>query len=209
MVKFPVGNRKRDGEWQNAITTTKKTRATWSQASLGHALVNSAELESALLRAPSPRVLWLYHSEKKTLRHRNKRHPWIRTGSISANMWWTEMPVCPCTWRLRTSPGWAQNPCGHCNDFRTEDKEACGSQLGVGLKGKWWHFQWAIKKEVGSDRTPSPCQCILFELDALQGRWVRLLFLFFHLLNPDTMWAEQTCGHVPLWSREPSWKEGY
>ena len=112
-------------------------------------------------------------------------------------------------WWCHRGPHCGQNPCDHCNDFRTEDKEACGSQLGVGLKGKWWHFQWAIKKEVGSDRTPSPCQCILFELDALQGRWVRLLFLFFHLLNPDTMWAEQTCGHVPLWSREPSWKEGY
>ena len=85
----------------------RKARPTWSQASLGHALVDCAELESVLLRAPSPRVLWLYHSEKKTLRHRNKRHPWIRTGTISANTWWTKMLLCPCTWRLRTRPGWA------------------------------------------------------------------------------------------------------
>ena len=55
--------------------------------------------------------------------------------------------VCPGTWRVRTKQGWAlgnvrgphpsQNPYGHCDDFRAEDKKAYRGQLGVGLKGKW------------------------------------------------------------------------
>ena len=72
-------------------------------------------------------------------------------------------------------------------DFRAEGKEACRGQPGVGLKGTWGHFQWAIEKQARSDRVPSPCQCILSEPGLLLGGWVHLLFLFFHLLKPDTV----------------------
>ena len=68
--------------------------------------------------------------------------------------------VCPGTWRLRTSLGWAladvtrgprpsQNPCGHCDDFRTQDKEACRGQLGVGLKEKCSISSRQLKKRWG------------------------------------------------------------
>ena len=33
----------------------------------------------------------------------------------------------------------------------------------------------------------SPCQCILSEPGTLLGVWIHLLFLFFHLLNPDAV----------------------
>ena len=88
--------------------------------------------------------------------------------------WW-------CHSGLRPS----RNSCGHCDDFRAEGKEACGGQLGIGLKGKWQHSQRAIEKEVGSDRMPFPCQCILSQPGALLGGWFHLRFLLFHLLNPD------------------------
>ena len=104
--------------------------------------------------------------------------------------------VCPGIWRQDQAgrgPWWhhrgprpGQDPSGHCDDFRAENKEACGDQLGVGLKGKRWHFQRTIQKEVGSDGMPSPCQCILSEPGALLGGWVHLLFLVFSLLSPDT-----------------------
>ena len=58
-------------------------------------------------------------------------------------------------------------------------------QLEVGLKGKWGHFQRASEKEFGSDKMPSPYQCILSEPDVLLEGWIRLLFSLFHLLNPD------------------------
>ena len=58
-------------------------------------------------------------------------------------------------------------------------------QLKVGLKGKWGHFQRASEKELGSDKMPSPYQCILSEPDVLLEGWIHLLFSLFHLLNPD------------------------
>ena len=49
-------------------------------------------------------------------------------------------------------------------------------QLKVGLKGKWGHFQRASEKELGSDKMPSPYQCILSEPDVLLEGWCCLLF---------------------------------
>ena len=56
---------------------------------------------------------------------------------------------------------------------------------------------------------PSPCQCILSEPDALLRGWFSLLFLFFHLLNPDTvltradmgMWACAPVEQTAKWER--------
>ena len=67
-----------------------------------------------------------------------------------------------------------------------EDKEACRGQLVVGLKGRWRHFQQVVAKELGGDRMPPPCQCILSEPGALLGGWVHVSFLFFHLSNIHT-----------------------
>ena len=46
------------------ISTMKKSQKMWSQASLGHVLVDSATLESVLCRASSPGILQLSLSEK-------------------------------------------------------------------------------------------------------------------------------------------------
>ena len=59
-------------------------------------------------------------------------------------------------------------------------------QLEVGLKGKWGHFPRALEKEVGSDKTPSLCQCILSEPDVLLEGRIHIIFSLFHLLNPDS-----------------------
>ena len=88
-----------------------------------------------------------------------------------------------------------------------EEKDAFRGKLVGGLKGRWQNFQRVVEKELGGDRMPAPCHCILSEPGALLGGGLQLSFLFFHLLNPDTGLAEQTHGHVPLWSRGPSGKE--
>ena len=111
-------------------------------------------------------------------------------------------------WSCHRGPHPGQNPSGHCDDFRAEDKEACRGQLVVGLKGTWRHLQLAIEKESGSDRMPSPCQCMLSEPGALLGGRVHLLFLFFHLLNPDTVvstadpWACAPVEQRAKWERK-------
>ena len=73
-------------------------------------------------------------------------------------------------------------------------------QLEVGLKGKWGHFHRVIEKEVGSDKMPSSCQCILSEPDVLLEGRVRHLLSLFHLLNPDPGLSrtEQSPGLVCL-----------
>ena len=73
-------------------------------------------------------------------------------------------------------------------------------QLKVGLKGKWGHFQRASEKELGSDKMPSPYQCILSEPDVLLEGRVRHLLSLFHLLNPDPGLSrtEQSPGLVCL-----------
>ena len=118
-------------------------------------------------------------------------------GPGRADLWWCHRgpPARTCS--------------GHCDDFRAEDKEAWGGRLGVGFKGKWHHFQQAVKKVVGSDRMPSPCQCMLSKPGALLGGRVHLLFLFLHLLNPDTVVSRADSRHVPPWSRKPNGKERY
>ena len=115
--------------------------------------------------------------------------------------------VCTGTWRLRTRQAWAlgdvtegpapPEPMWPGYDFRAEGKEACRGQPGVGLKGTWRHFQWAIEKEARSDRMPSPCQCILSEPGVLLGGSVHLLLLFCCLLNPDTGGQSRPMGMCP------------
>jgi len=90
-------------------------------------------------------------------------------------------------------------------DFRAEGKAACRGQPGVGLKGTWGHFQWAIEKEA-SDRVPSPCQCILSEPGVLLGGWVHFLFLFFHLLNPDTVVSRAEPGACAPVEQTAKWE---
>ena len=52
----------------------EKPSVTCSQASLGHALVDSAKFKSAFHRAPSPGDLQLHLSEHKTHRYRKRTH---------------------------------------------------------------------------------------------------------------------------------------
>ena len=66
-----------------------------------------------------------------------------------------------------------------------------------------------MEKEVGSDKMPSPCQCILSEVDTLLGQWFGLRFSSFHLLNPDP-----GLSRADLWACAPveqgtKWKERY
>ena len=91
--------------------------------------------------------------------------------------------VCPGTWRLRTRKGWALSDVIRAHVASV--KRGLQGQLEAGLKGKGGHFQWTSEKEEGSDKMPSPYQCILSEPDVLLEGWIHLLFSLFHLLNPD------------------------
>ena len=91
--------------------------------------------------------------------------------------------VCPGTWKLRTRKGWAlgnviKGPCGHCEKrFAGPTESRAYREMGKFSAGK--------PREVGSDKMPSPYQCILSEPDVLLEGWICLLLSLIHLLNPD------------------------